>query len=299
MKRCIALAATICALCSSASITQAHGIAGDRVFPATLTIDDPAVGDEMSLPTLSTIHNSAAKDGNAPGSRQFDVGAEWDKRITEHFGFAINVDHTTVYQDGDGRQNGWQNVEATLKYQVYVNPEHEFMASIGVIREFGHTGALQVGADGFGSTTPTIYFGKGLGDLPIGYFRPLAITGTLGYQFSDKPNISANQGVFGASLQYSIPYLQAQVKDLGLPDVIGRLTPLVELSLTTPSNGAPGGSTTGTISPGFLYSGNTWQFGVEALLPATRATNTGVGVIAQFHLFFDDIYPHSLGRPLF
>jgi hypothetical protein len=28
----------------------AHGVAGDRFFPATLAVDDPAVADELSLP---------------------------------------------------------------------------------------------------------------------------------------------------------------------------------------------------------------------------------------------------------
>ena len=32
------------------------------------------------------------------------------------------------------------------------------------------------------STTPTMYFGKGFGDLPIGCLRPFALTGTLGYR---------------------------------------------------------------------------------------------------------------------
>ncbi|PKU23153.1 hypothetical protein [Telmatospirillum siberiense] len=288
----------------SAAITwnfaaQAHGIAGDRAFPATLTIDDPAVGDELSLPTLSEIHNSAAKDGGAPGSRQFEAGAEWDKRITEHLGIALNVDHTTLGEDGGRTLNGWQNLTGTLKYQAFVSPEHEFMSSFGVIREFGHTGSPRVQDVTFGSTTPTLYFGKGWGDLPIAFLRPLAVTGTFGYQFSDKPNVSANQWVFGASVQYSLPYLQAQVKDFGLPGFLGRLTPLVEMAMTTPAKGAPGSSTVGTVSPGILYSGDSWQVGVEALLPATRATNTGVGAIAQFHLFLDDIFPQSLGRPLF
>lgn len=298
MTRFVFMAVPLTAACW-VSVAHAHGIAGDRIFPATLAIDDPAVGDELSLPTVSMNHNSAAKDGSAAGSRQIDVGAEWDKRITERLGIGINVDHTTLDQDGGGTLNGWQNVVGTLKYQAYVNPAHEFMSSLGVIREFSHTGSPRVQDNTFGSTTPTAYFGKGLGDLPIGVLRPFAVTGTVGYQFSDKPNVSANQWAFGASLQYSIPYLQSQVKDFGLPEVLGRLTPLVEMALTTPAKGAPGSATVGTVSPGVLYSGDSWQFGVEALLPATRATNTGVGVLAQFHLFLDDVFPQSLGRPLF
>jgi hypothetical protein len=40
--------------------------------------------------------------------------------------------------------------------------------------------------------------------------------------------------------------------------------------------------------------------GVELLIPANRAAGTNVGVIAQFHMFLDDLLPGSvLGRPLF
>ena len=31
----------------------AHAVCGDRIFPATLGIDDPGVGDELALPTLT------------------------------------------------------------------------------------------------------------------------------------------------------------------------------------------------------------------------------------------------------
>ena len=65
------------------------------------------------------------------------------------------------------------------------------MLSLGVSREFARTGAngtngAALDNDDSSSTTPTIFWGKGFGDLPIGYLRPLAITGTLGYTIADK-----------------------------------------------------------------------------------------------------------------
>jgi hypothetical protein len=38
---------------------------------------------------------------------------------------------------------------------------------------------------------------------------------------------------------------------------------------------------------------------VEALIPANKASGSNVGVIAQFHVFFDDLFPNSLGKPIF
>jgi len=91
------------------------------------------------------------------------------------------------------------------------------------------------------------------------------------------------------------------VVDLGLPDVVNRLIPLVEVSLQTPvSNFATSGTvTTGTVNPGIIYVGDTYQLALEAMIPVNRDSGTSVGVIGQVHLFFDDIFPNSIGRPIF
>ena len=277
-----------------AGTAHAHGVAGNRVFWPTLTIDDPAVMDELSLPTITTVHQNAAPDGSSPGFRLFDIGAEWDKRITENFGFAANWDYLFQNNDDGPSAKGFTNFELTLKYKLYVNDEHEFMGAAGVTREFGGSGSQSVGASTNGSTTPKLYFGKGLGDLPIGVLRPLAVTGTFGYQFSDNRNIDPNQMNYGFSVQYSLPYLQQHVVDIGLPQFFARMTPLVEFDLTK----VPGQPTTGTIAPGILYDEPAWQFGIEALLPVNSETNTNIGVIAQVHFFLDHIFPNSLGKPL-
>jgi hypothetical protein len=98
-----------------------------------------------------------------------------------------------------------------------------------------------------------------------------------------------------------MPYLKSVVVDLGLPDFINRLIPIVEASLQTPvSNTTTSGTvTTGTINPGIIYVGNKYQVAIEAIIPVNRQSGTGVGVIAQLHFFLDDIFPNTLGRPIF
>ncbi len=274
------------------SSAWAHAVCGDRVFPATLTMDDPGVGDELSVPTIQY----APIPASAGGGQTTTYGYEWDKTITEHFGFSISSDYV-MQKSGGASVYGWDNVEVGLKDEALCSDTNEFMASVGVSREFAGTGSRQVTAGSISSTSPTVYFGKGFGDLPLGYLRPLAITGELGYAVSDSPSAMPNEWDYAVSLQYSIPYLQQHVKDIGLPAVIGHLTPLVEVSLSTP-RGQP---TTGTISPGILYDADKWQFGIEANIPANAATRQGqgIGFIAQFHLFLDDIFPDSLGKPIF
>jgi hypothetical protein len=275
----------------------AHAVCGDRVFPATLTMDDPGVGDEFTFPTITYLPIPAS-NGN-PAGHSIDYGYEWDKTITRDLGVAINGDYFTQKAAGQNL-NGWNNTTVTLKDELPCLESHEFMASVSVARQFAKTGSAQLITSGtfpaVSSTTPNLYAGKGLGDLPIGYLRPLAVTTQLGRQLSDLPNASPDQWNYAFSVQYSMPYLQQNVKDLDLPEFFTRLVPLVELSYSTPHNSP----TTGTISPGILYEADTWQFGIEASIPATSASRTaqGNGIIAQFHLFLDDLLPNSLGKPL-
>jgi hypothetical protein len=66
----------------------AHGFAGKRFFPATITNDDPFVADELSLPTASWF-----KNGERPAEGETDVSVEFSKRILDNLGLARgNVD---------------------------------------------------------------------------------------------------------------------------------------------------------------------------------------------------------------
>ena len=102
---------------------------------------------------------------------------------------------------------------------------------------------------------------------------------------------------YGVAVEYSLPYLAAHVKDLGLPEVVNRLTPLVEASFETPT-GHSAGRTTGTIGPGVIWSGRRMQLGAEAIVPINGESGHGVGWRVQVHFFIDDLMPRSLGRPI-
>jgi hypothetical protein len=296
----------------------AHEIVGNRFFPATLTIDDPGVNDELSLPTVDNFNT-----GDVPPVRQRDVSAEFSKRITEDFAISFGTTYTFLgpIDPTVAGANGFQNLDTTFKYRVFKNPEHEFVMSVGVSVEWGGTGSTNVGAESFNHYVPNIYFGKGLGDLPdtLSWIRPVAITGQVGYsipetRFATIVGVDPDSGLqtvdtefhpyvlnWGLSIQYSMPYLKSSVIDLGLPEFIDHLIPLVEANLQTPMSNTltSGRLTTGTINPGVIWVGNTFQVGVEALIPINRQSGSNVGVIAQLHLYLDDIDPHGIGKPLF
>jgi len=291
---------------------HAHGFAGDHMFISTLLIDDPNVADEASLPTFQFLPQDA---GGGATSYNYGLNFELDKRITENFGFAINDGYTWLTQPAAKTANGWNNLVVTLKYKPYVNAEHEFIVSVGVQREFARSGAngsngATLGNDDSGSTGPTLYFGKGFGDLPIAPLRPLFLTGELTYTIADKNlkidsfGIPANNGnpntwSGGLSLQYSVRYLSAQVKDYGLSNFVNRLTPVVELAWSSPAS-QPNNDTPTTYlwGLGVNYTATMYAVTVEALLPGNRATGNHPGVIAQFHLYFDDLLRSTLGKPI-
>jgi hypothetical protein len=297
----------------------AHEIVGNRFFPATLGVDDPGVNDELSLPTVANFHT-----GDDPSVRQRDISAEFSKRITEAFAVSFGSTYSSLKAPGgpDGMGTaGFQNLDTTFKYRLFRSPEHEFVLSVGVSIEWGGTGAQSVGAETFNHYTPNVYFGKGFGDLPdtLSWIRPVAVTGQIGYSIPGR-NSTTTFGIdpdtgdptvdtefhprvlnWGGTIQYSMPYLRSAVIDLGLPDFINRFIPLVEATLQTPvSNTFTSGTlTTGTINPGFIWVGNTFQIGIEALIPINRQSGTNVGVIAQLHFYLDDIDPRGIGKPIF
>jgi hypothetical protein len=299
----LALASVVAVTFTSNAL--AHCFVGARFFPATLAIDDPCVADEMSLPTVAW-----SQTADVPPASQWDLGLDFSKRITENFGVTISQDWTQIRQPNGTVTQGFSNFETTFQYQILKNSEHELAILAGVIVDWGRTGSTASGfATDYSLLTPTLYFGKGFGDLPdsFGWFRAFAVTGQVGYQiptnsFDFAQNVFIPQQlVYGASLQYSMPYLKSEISDLGLPDFINHLIPIVEMSLTTPvaNNFGNPYTTTGTVNPGVIWVGSYFQVGLEAMVPINRQSGTGVGVIGQLHLYLDDMFPSTIGQPLF
>ena len=151
----------------------------------------------------------------------------------------------------------------------------------------------------FSTFTPTIYFGKGFGDLPDGvkFLKPFAVTGTLGLDLPVK-DADSNALDWGVAVEYSIPYLQQHVKDIGIPAPFRDMIPLVEFAVTNPLNRA-GGQATGTINPGVLWESKDFQVGLEAVIPVNKATGPNVGLVFNVQIFIDDLMPKIFGHPLF
>jgi hypothetical protein len=266
---------------------NAYTAAGDRTFTATLELPQIASSDAFW---------ASASTQPMTGGNQTEFTGTYSKMITDRLGIQL-----ADGLNGVGSVYGASNFSGLLQYEAIINQPHEFVLSVEVGREFGGTGSQRVGSPSQSATTPAITFGKGLGDLPIGYLRPLAITGFAGYQAAE--GARPNMVIAGFSVQYSIPYLVSKVANLDLPPFLRGMTPITEVLLNTPvgRNTARAASRTLVVAPGVSYTqGRGWELGIEATVPATKATGSGVGVIAQFVLQFDYLLPASIiGRPIF
>lgn len=296
MRTAIGLMLTALSFAMMVSNASAYDAAGDRQFPATLVLPQIAPGDEFYV-----NYNTLPLVGGAPGaqSRASNLTATYLKTITDRFGVVIDETYTGIDRIGAGTLYGWQNTDTALKYLAVTDIDHEFLLSLGLDREFGGTGAARVGAFHSGATTPQVFFGKGLGDLDIGYLRPLAVTGFAGAQIADsapRPDLAMS----GFVVEYSIPYLESKVASLDLPDIVRNMTPMTEVLFTAPAGTSFGARTTALIAPGVSYAGDGWELAAEALVPATRATGKGLGVTMQVHLALDYLLADTIiGKPLF
>lgn len=273
----------------------AHGIAGDRFFPATLAIDDPAVADELTLPQINAFKEAGEHHSHWESEAEFEAS----KRITENWGISIEGGH-----EDSRHARGYDNVGLSTKYQFYKNDPHEILLSAGLDWDIGGSGSKEVG-EGFSTFTPALFFGKGMGDLPdsVPYLKPFAVTGSLGMAFAEQANKTDEEHPdalkWGFTLQYNLPYLEEHVKNIGLPQPLNRVIPIVEFSFENELNRGGSRKTTGTINPGFIWSGESTQFGIEAILPLNSESGSDVGVMAQMHFYLDDLFPNTIGKPLF
>jgi hypothetical protein len=278
----------------------AHGFAGDRFFPATLLTDDPFVADEMSLPSVT--RNPTGIDG----AQETDIDVDIAKRITPDIGITLGNTWKYVQPNGQPAVTGRDALRTGVQYQLFIDGPTESMALVGLQLTWGHTGRVQaLGAPDFTTLTPTFDFGKGFGDLPnsVAWLRPFAVTGNLSFDFPTKTESAGNPNpnIFNAgfAIEYSLEYLQHHVRDVGLIAPFDRMIPLVEVAFSTGLNRGAAGQTTGTVQPGVIWAGKYYQIGAEAIVPMNSGSGHGIGGIVQLHFFLDDLFPTSIGRPLF
>lgn len=274
---------------------DAHGFAGQRFFPATLTIDDPFVADEGDI-----LFGQSRTPNDAGGKVTTNSATvEFAKRVTSDFGLSVATEYDNLqYSNGDPSQRGFNNLNVGAKYLALVDDSRETLVSVGLNSSVQNSGNRNI-SDPFSTISPALFFGKGFGDLPqsLAYLRPVAITGIISPNFTTQ-HTAPDTLNWGFTFQYSLPYLQSFVKDMGITNPFNHMIPVIEMPMNTCLNGNCAGQTTGTINPGVIWFSHWGQLALEGTIPVNQRSGNHIGVLFQLHFYFDDMFPNTLGEPL-
>jgi hypothetical protein len=293
---------------------HAHGIAGNRLFPGTLTFDDPAVADEFAiLPT----YRQHPLDGQS-GFNVLDKSLSWSffRLLTPELSLGVSSGWIHRSAFGLPTQSGFDQTSLTLKRLVYKNELHEILVSASFSWGIGSSGSQAVGANKPNTLTPAITFGKGFGDLPDGlaWLRPFGITGSIAMELPTRatsvnagfdpatgtfgPTTAANVETlhWGFSIQYSTLYLTDRFTPGQLPkrEPLHQFVPLIEFAFDSPR----GEKTAATMNPGLAYVADVWQVSGAVVVPLNSQGGHGLGFKTQLLLFLDDLVPSVFGKPL-
>ena len=293
----------------------AHGIAGNRYFPGTLTFDDPAVADEW--PTEVSSFKHPAGDGTDVTDKE--VTSAFSRLLTPTLLVGIDTGWTERSRGGFPSQAGPDVTNLNLKTLVYENDPHETLISASFAWGIAYSGSRAIGADRAATLQPGLFFGRGFGDFPdsISWLRPFAIAGAVTPEFatSHTSTVSAatpgeqsapvlttrtpNIFHWGLALEFSTLYLTDRFTG-GQPkeEPLHQFVPLVEFPFDTPFGAGSNGRTVATMNPGLSYVADTWQLAVAAIVPLNREAGRGVGIRAQVLFFLDDLVPALFGQPL-
>jgi hypothetical protein len=280
---------------------HAHGIAGKRMFIEPLVTEDANVKNELVLP-------SGGFQVQADGTWR-ELGFSFEKALYPRR-LSIVVEGGRIYQHTDAEKlAGWGNLEMGLKWQGFTSERHEFVLGPALFATFP-TGSTQV-APHQTSLRPMLLYAKGFGDLSIGWLRPFAVQGDVGYEASVS-GPRDRQLVFNEVLTYSIPYLDHWVRQadagysmehslrrgLSRGAVFGNLFPFVEFNGARELNGAPGAASF-ELRPGVLWMGKYLQVSMAANIPVQSPgmEHPHTGASVQVDWFLDEIIPPFTWTP--
>lgn len=273
-------------LCLGVSGAFAHGIVGKRKFIEPFVGEDANPKDEFVLAKPGQFNLA---EGNA-----FSVQYLLEKRFTPNFSLTVENAWTTLRRGGEENASGFENLGVFLKYAMFRSEAHEFILSSGFEVEIP-VGERDIGAERDVALEPLLLYAKGFGDLPrsLGFLQPFALMGDAGFDILLSREETETEFFYDFVLLYDLEYLQAYVKDIGLPWPINRLIPVVEFNFETVVNG-PERAAEAFITPGLVYRGDKYvQLGVAGQFPLNSTTNREFdnGMLFLIDIFYDDIFP--------
>ncbi|MDP3939418.1 MAG: hypothetical protein Q8R92_14960 [Deltaproteobacteria bacterium] len=153
---------------------------------------------------------------------------------------------------GGGTGDGFLNLEAGIKQQIFVSERHETIISLAAA-VVAPTGTERVGAEDHAAIEVLGLFAKGFGDLPDGLsaLRPLALQGDVGIETPLGDGRPVNEFVWNAALSYDLRVLHQQ---LAFPRALEPLALVAEFNFETHLNGPARAVAESFVTAGVVYS---------------------------------------------
>jgi hypothetical protein len=290
----------------------------------------PTAADFYNPPYFVKLPDTAT----TPTTREIDIPTTYSRLVTRDLGVFFTETFRIIEDANRGTRTGFDNFVIGAQYQLYTNPEHQFVFTVGGTAAIGGTGAPGI-ASSFSTLTPTIYIGKGFGDLPdsLAWLRPLTVSGTVAVAVPTESSTLTSLGTInmprtdtGAFTSLStLPTgpttlaetINPKILQLGLALEYSLVTnqytgpnrtgtrypegwvPLVEFTTATPLNGPLAGRTTGTVNPGVIWVSRYLQVAAEAIIPMDAHSGRDLGARIQAHLYLPAIFPDFYAKPVF
>ncbi len=286
----------------------AHGTVGDYTFLEPIVADDANPKNEFDI--LKPQETWRAE------GREFSLGFSLEKVIVPapesysnglHGGGLVSLEIGSEWLDQSpkrGREmTGFNDLEILPKWAFLTVPEHEFRLSIGA-KFILPTGNPSVENQNHTQLGPEFLWAKGFGDLPhrslLKYLRPFGIQGDFGYM----PALGGRtwHEMFADNvIEYSLPYLSNNVRDIGLQWPLRNLYLYAELNYDQLVTG-PSGQTFPQIliTPGLAFMNYYIELSLATQFALNKATvpDNHAALIGLLDLFIDDIIPASNWTPI-
>ncbi len=272
----------------------AHGVVGDYVFLEPIVTQDPTPANELDILQPSWVRSSDANTYSIASSVEKILWLDSNDMPRFSVGGGDSWNYVSSYH---GRSlNGLNDLTLFAKYAFYYSLEHEFLMSIALQLQLP-IGDKDIQAENHTSMGPVFLWEKGLGDLPnrslLKYLRPLGVQSDFGYV----PALSGhtNHHLFSdAVIEYSLPYLSNNVKDIGLPRPFRNMFLFNEINYDQLITG-PSGETFPTLlaTPGVAYVSYHFEVALATQFALNNASRSGnhAAVLGLLDIFYDSLLP--------
>jgi hypothetical protein len=272
----------------------AHGVVGDYSFLEPLITQDPTPANELDILAPSWVRSSDANTYSIGFSIEKILYLDEDYVPRFSIGGGSSWSHVSPFADRS--RDGFGNLTLFGKYAFYYSLKHEFMLTIGAQLQLP-AGNTDIEAQSHTSLGPLFLWEKGMGDLPnlpvLKYLRPLGVQSDFGYVPALGGHTSHHMFA-DAVVEYSLPYLSNNVKDIGLKAPFRNLFLFNEINYDQLITG-PSGATFPTLlaTPGIAYVSYHFELalGTQFALNTASRPGTHAAVVGLLDIFYDSIIP--------